>query len=314
MALPHISKSRMFWSRVATFWIPMTKYRRAIRGMIWMGVGNYFRVLRNDKTTHFPHELSVVAIIKDEGPYLKEWLDYHMLVGVEKFYIYDNESSDNTKQVLAPYIRRGIVEYTYLPGERQQNIAYIDAINRFSNDTRWLAIIDLDEFIVPVHNKTITEFLYTLPRNFGALVISWVIYGSAGHIKKPRGLVTANYKYHAARNWGVKSIVNPRLVVRQYNPHLNPVAGFIIDENGHRLGHIKQTTNPPSFNHIRCNHYVTKSFDEYRARCAKGSASVGKNHERKRWSIEKFNKYNQNDIYDDIMDKYIPLLKKSRRK
>lgn len=309
MALPNISKRRMFLSKLATFWIPIKAYRKALRGILLMGWRNYINVIRNDKVKKFPYELSIVAIMKNEGAYLKEWLDYHILVGVEKFYLYDNDSTDDTKQILKPYIKSGIVEYTYFPGTKQQNPAYIDAINRFSDETRWMAMIDLDEFIVPVRSKTITNFLHTLPRNFGALVLTWVMYGSAGHVKKPKGLVMENYKYHADRTRasGCKSIVNPRLVVRQRNPHINDVAGFLIDENGKKLGRIDQTYNPPSCNKIRCNHYITKSYEEFKARCNKGSAAG--NAAGKKWSEEKFNRFDTNDIYDPIMDKYIKKLK-----
>ena len=310
MALPNITKKRNFWSKFLTCWIPVKKYRKAIRGILLMGPSNYIRTVREDKKKKFPYELSIAAIMKDEGDYLKEWLDFHILVGVEKFYLYDNGSTDNTKEILKPYIKSGIVEYTYFPGERMQNPAYVDAINRFGNETRWMAIIDLDEFIVPVKNKTIVEFLHSLPINFGALVLTWVMYGSSGHVKQPKGLVIENFKYRAnrSRSSGCKSIVNPRLVVRQRNPHINEVAGFIIDENGKKLGVINQEHNPPSYNKIRCNHYVTKSYDEYKKRCNKGS--VGGNVAYKKWSQEKFEKYDTNDVYDDIMDKYIPELKK----
>jgi len=309
MALPNISKARSFWAKTITCWIPVKTWRKALRGIILMGIGNYIRVLRNDKKTTFPHELTIAAIMKNEGPYLKEWLDFHILVGVEKFYLYDNESTDNTRDVLAPYIARGIVEYTYFPGTKQQTPAYIDALNRFANDTRWMAVIDLDEFIVPVHTKTITELLYTLPRNFGALVITWMMYGSSGHVHAPGGLVIENYKYRAnsTRKSGCKSIVNPRLVVSWHNPHINAVAGFLVDENGRHLGRIDQTYNPPSHDKIRCNHYVTKSFDEFRTRCAKGSA--GGNTAKKAWTREKFDALDTNDIYDNIMDKYVSQLK-----
>ena len=310
MALPNITKTRKFFAKIVTFWIPIKKYRKVLRGILLMGIGNYVRVIKKEKTRKFPHELSVVTILKDEGEYLKEWLDFHILVGVEKFYVYDNGSTDNSKEVLEPYIQRGIVEYIYFPVYRMQNSAYIDAINRFSEESKWMAIIDLDEFVVPVQNKTITEFLYTLPRNFGALVMTWVMYGSSGHVKKPEGLVIENFKHRANRSRpaGCKSIINPRLIVRQYNPHINDFAGFIIDENAKKLGFIDQTNNPPSYEKIRCNHYFTKSYDEYKIRCEKGS--VGGNKERKKWSQEKFEKYDTNDVYDDIMDKYIPLLKK----
>ena len=311
MALPQITKQRMMFAKMATFWIPIKIYRKALRGILLMGIKNYIAVLRHDKTAKFENELAIAAIMKNEGPYLKEWLDFHLMVGVDKFYLYDNESTDDTEKILAPYIRRGVVEYTYFPGERQQSPAYIDALNRFSDKTRWMALIDLDEFIVPVNHKTIPEFLRTLPGNFSTLVLTWVMYGSSGHVKKPQGLVMENYKYHAdrRRQSGCKSIVNPRLVVQLGNPHINPVAGFIIDENGKKLGRINQTYNPPSYNKIRCNHYVVKSYEEYRARCMKGDAGAGSNSEFKKWSPEKFRQYDTNDIYDPIMDKWIARLK-----
>ena len=62
----------------------------------------------------FQYELSVVAIIRDEAIYMQEWLDYHILAGVDKFYIYDNGSKDNISEILQPYIDENIVEYCYI--------------------------------------------------------------------------------------------------------------------------------------------------------------------------------------------------------
>ena len=45
-------------------------------------------------------KLSVCAIIKNEDKYLIEWLIYYKMIGVTKFYIYDNNSSDNSKNIL----------------------------------------------------------------------------------------------------------------------------------------------------------------------------------------------------------------------
>ncbi|MBR7025230.1 MAG: glycosyltransferase family 2 protein, partial [Selenomonadaceae bacterium] len=49
----------------------------------------------------FLYDLAVVAIFKNEGHYLKEWLDYHLFAGVEHFYLYNNNSTDNYEEVLA---------------------------------------------------------------------------------------------------------------------------------------------------------------------------------------------------------------------
>ncbi len=92
-------------------------------------------------------DLAIVTIMKNEAPYVKEWLDYHILVGVHKFYIYDNDSTDNLKEVLAPYIKSGIVEYTFFTGAEQQLPAYNDCFEKHKDDVEWLAVIDADEFI-----------------------------------------------------------------------------------------------------------------------------------------------------------------------
>lgn len=309
MLLISLPPKRKFIATVLTFWIPVKSYRRAIRSILYMGLKEYKENKRFESENNFKYKLSIAAIMKNESAYLAEWIEFHKLVGVEKFYLYDNESTDNTHEVLSPYIESGLVEYIYFPGIGAQNWAYCDVITKKKNETKWLALIDIDEFIVPVKFETITEFIDTLPKNSAQLVISWVLYGSAGNIKKPDGLVIENYKYRGIKNWGIKSIVNPRLVIDQNNPHANEVAGFTVDENGSKLGRIDQTGNPPSFNKIRCNHYITKSFDEFQQRCAKGSASTGPNSEHKKWSLEKFDRNNINDVYDDIMDKYIQIIK-----
>src|SRR5687768_9080374 len=53
--------------------------------------------------------LSVCSIYRDHAEYLREWIEFHRLVGVERFFLYDNESSDDHREVLAPCVERGIV-------------------------------------------------------------------------------------------------------------------------------------------------------------------------------------------------------------
>ena len=57
----------------------------------------------------FKYKASLCLIFKDEAPYLKEWLEYHLLIGIDHFYLYNNNSSDNYLEVLGPYIEDGTV-------------------------------------------------------------------------------------------------------------------------------------------------------------------------------------------------------------
>lgn len=311
----HISnKNKHFWPTILTSLIPFRRIRRAWRGILTMGYFKYRKQLLNDKNKKFENTLSIAAIMKNEGPYLKEWLDFHILVGIDKFYLYDNGSTDNTTEILKPYIERGIVDYTYFPGRAKQRPAYYDVINKHADDTRWLALIDLDEFLVPVNHNTLPDFLHTLPR-FSQLIISWVDYGSNGHKTKPDGLVIENFTKHARDNWGVKSIINPRLITYLGNPHYNYVAGPTIDENGKKIGRINQEKNPTTINKIRCNHYITKSYDEYMARCNLGDAGSGEKIKTFGRDPEtNFHLFNKNDIYDPIMQKYVKKLKGASKK
>ena len=105
-------------------------------------------------------------------------------------------------------------------------------------------------------------------------------------------------------------LFNPRMILDMTNPHTSEVAGYTIDENGRKLGFINQTNNPPSCNIIRCNHYVTKSFDEFMTRCNKGDACYENMADSpKAQALNRFNIHNRNEVYDDIMDKYVEKLK-----
>ena len=305
------NKIRKILSILLTFWIPIKSYRRAFRGIIQFGIKNYFNVLKTDSITKFENELAIGAIMKDEGPYLKEWLDFHILIGVNKFYLYDNESTDNTKEILKPYIDKGIVEYHFIPGKGMQYTAYSEILAQHSNDCRWIAFIDLDEFLFSVNHKNIVEYLHTIKQDFAVLVVSWVLYGSSGHIRQPKGLITENYKYHRKNPSGVKSIVNPRLILN-LRIHICHVAGFIIDGNGKKLGRIDQENNPPSIDNIRINHYVTKSKEEFEKRIKRGGGVHGPDSNYIKKKQQKFIWYNTDTVYDDIMDKYIPILKKQK--
>ena len=49
--------------------------------------------------------LSICAIYRWEGPYLREWVAFHKLMGIERIYLYNNRSEDDGhREALAPYV------------------------------------------------------------------------------------------------------------------------------------------------------------------------------------------------------------------
>jgi hypothetical protein len=256
-----------------------------------------------------PLYLSVVAIVKNETPYIAEWIEYYRLVGVQKFFIYDNESTDNLRNFLESYIDKGIVEYTFFPGKRQQVIAYNDALQRYKYASFWLAFIDIDEFLVPVEAETITGFL----RDFDGvpgLEVNQVLYGSGGHKKMTDNLVIERFKDHSNLedivNLGVKTIVNPRHTFFMATAH---VAEYFDGERSvdtNKTKNIKASLDRHALHDkLRINHYACKSLEEFTSRIDLGRASsLGK------LSASEFGNRDRNEIQNDtIMDKYIQQIK-----
>ena len=211
--------------------------------------------------------LSIACMAKNEGRFLKEWIEYHRIVGVERFYFYDNESSDNTKEILDPYIQDGIVIYRYVVGRVMLSPVYQDAILKARGQSRWLAIVDLDEFIVPKEKDSVPEFLKDYEQ-YPAVGINRMQFDHNGHKIHPTehgGLVTANYtrvpkdpEHHC--RIGVKSIVNPNEVVYVSNPHYYYCKNAsTVSEDLEPCGHL---TKYYPISKIQINHYAIRSIED----------------------------------------------------
>ena len=91
--------------------------------------------------------LAIQAMFLNEARYLREWIEFHRLVGVERFFLYDHESTDGGAELLAPYVEEGIVvlhDWPVHPGLLEANQ---DCIERHCDDARWVAFMDIDEFL-----------------------------------------------------------------------------------------------------------------------------------------------------------------------
>ena len=92
------------------------------------------------------HHLSICAIYRDEAPYLREWVEFHRLVGVEHFYLYNNGSTDEHREALAPFLEEGVAEVLedFYPGQLG---AYQHCLEERRDESRWIAFVDIDEFL-----------------------------------------------------------------------------------------------------------------------------------------------------------------------
>ena len=280
--------------------IPQKMQRNRWRGILRYGLFRAAKLMWRMKRDDTPprYYLAVCAIAKNEGPYFKEWIEWHMSKGVEKFYIYDNGSSDNTREQLEPYIESGVVDYTWFPGQVQQLAAYDDCFDRHRLEARWIAVIDIDEFIVPVKDPSIPDFLHRMEK-FSAIEINWLVYGSGGAKNKTPGTMMERFKCHSLPdhilNRHVKSIVNPRRVFTMTGCHeAARISGYAADSHGNPIKKNFREREPQQ-DVIRINHYAVRSYEEFLEKQARGRASGTQ----KTVASEYFARYDLNDIKED---------------
>jgi hypothetical protein len=273
--------------------------------------------------------LSLVAIFRDEARFLKEWIEFYRMIGVEHFYLYNHLGTDNYQEVLQPYIDQGIVELYNITEEptnekgwyKIQTGAYSDIVKASADKTEWLMMIDTDEFLFPVKEKSLANALKAYDQ-YAALSVNWKMFGSGGVQRIPDNkllIETLLYKQDPQIvDLHVKTIVKPRYVrddVINLNPHypiLKP-GYYQITEN---FGYFSGPFAPEeSRNIFRINHYWARDLEFFyknkihrlHVGLSKGLSSEAEVAKRTQ-DLLNINK-SISTTYDDAILKYVPELR-----
>jgi hypothetical protein len=227
--------------------------------------------------------VGIAIIVKNEGPYLIEWLAHHSLMGFDHFYVVNNDSSDNTwplLQALSQTLPITCFSYATTPGIGPQLPVYEEIVRRHGHEVEWMAFLDADEFLWPSHHPdTVSDLLQaTLHANpdVGALALNWATYGSSMKVAEESGLVTERFLHHAPQqhhlNHHFKSIIRMEAFAGFVCPHscrLKPGYRYLHTDGTEKRDHFYAGQRNPSLSgdvcwtRFRINHYVIKSYAEY---------------------------------------------------
>jgi len=267
-----------------------------------------------------PYKFVLVAIAKNEGKYIEEWVAYHKALGFDFFYIADNGSSDNTPEILQRLDDQGVVSYTKWDHSNGAQISwYREVISHYGNQCQYMAFFDIDEFLA---EEAGTEALQEAERvlsspTVGALVINWKIFGSAGFQREQPGLVLSRFRMASkdsrAVNKHIKTIVKPEAVqslslhsarLRDGFCHKTPdgsEAVFIDDDP--KSGITETVCKGP----LRINHYNIKSFEEFvRIKMTRGRANLGPD------NIRPLKYFSGHDFNDDYQEPSLKRMKETK--
>lgn len=225
----------------------------------------------NKKTKKY--NCSICAIFKNEAPFLKEWMEYHLLIGIDHFYLYNNFSDDNYNEILLPYIEKGVIDLIDWPVQYGQLQAYKHCYETYKNDTEWIGYIDLDEFVCLKYEQNIKDWIKGY-KKYPSVLINWKFFGTSGRLQHdPDRLVIEQYtaSWSHLVNTG-KSFINTAYRFEVFTCHtfyaetsLVGIKTKILPVNEFkRFFHYWIPRTPlHAESKIQINHYYTRSYQQH---------------------------------------------------
>jgi glycosyltransferase involved in cell wall biosynthesis len=269
----------------------------------------------------YRYRLVVCAIVKNEMPYLLEWIAYHRIQGVEHFILFDNDSTDGTFETIRSLERVGLATCFRWPNRLRypgfddlQIGPQVPAYNfglRFAQSTefaKWIAFIDLDEFIVPTKG-TFSELLYKYD-NFAGLAISWLVFGSSGHRHYAQGLVLERFNRCSqtsfTANTHVKCCVQANSIERANTHVCYPNKGQIVRSNYCEINYDKDGLEGIFLgDDVVINHYFVKSYEEWQTKCRRGRATRALGDAQRFRDDRMFHEYDRNEESDSRVTRFV---------
>ncbi|MCR5564047.1 MAG: glycosyltransferase family 92 protein [Desulfovibrio sp.] len=219
--------------------------------------------------------LALCCTVKDEAPFIKEWIAYHALLGVEHFIICDDVSALPVSSVLEGWAAPAAVTIIRHEEPKTQQQTYGECLARFGTRFCWIGFLDMDEFVrigpPPSREADLRVFLSDY-EPYAGLAMNWRMFSWNGHETRPDGLVMANYTACLGDDIHLKCFVRPRQVLHCANPHAFIVkqgsymvdAGLIPVPNGYPFA-------PPQTESCAINHYYYKSRQCFAEKIRRGN-------------------------------------------
>lgn len=215
----------------------------------------------------------ICAIAKDEEAYIDEWIAYHLKLGFDAIYVYDNSDTCTLRRLPDAWGDR--VRVIHFPGKACQMPAYDNFIATYKHAHTWAAFLDVDEFVVLRKHPDIKSLLRERCC-CGALCLNWLLFGSSGHAEYAPEPVLKRFQRRDARpNPHVKSIVRLRDAVVMTNAHAPALTmgRWARDTSGRAVAGALHHQGPSDVAAV--HHYFTKSRGEFAAKRARGRSDNG---------------------------------------
>ena len=282
-----------------------------------------------EKNLEEKYSVVLVAILKGEDQFVEEWVSYHRILGVDHFYLYDNESSLPLQKILNAH-KDYVTVIPWLEDKisNRQSLAYTHFITTYGDKTTWAGFIDGDEFVVTKRHPNLKSFLLSHDL-VDSVALNDFIFGNNGYYEVPKNLIIESLTRRSvepsqhlkcfSKTASIKSVASPHYQL------LNPGAKR-VDSIGNTLPTYPEQDIPMAFNkdnkesrEVACiYHYKARSFTTWMNRTSRGRATCFKDELKNHWTFENeacFKKYHDfilketHQVEDTYMLRFVPEIK-----
>ncbi|WP_282603891.1 glycosyltransferase family 2 protein [Paracoccus sp. PARArs4] len=234
---------------------------------------------------------TVVTTMRNEAPFILEWVAYHRLIGFDNILAYSNDCEDGTDAILDRLQGMGLVAHVPNPRRGKKPVQWT-ALKRAENHpyvkhSDWLYVADCDEFLnIHVGSGKVDDLIEARPEADGFL-LSWRMFGSGGIIQFKDELMTRQFTRCApdALVWPWRavqfkalyrtSLDRLKLGVHRPKPRKGTEeAGMTwVDDNGAILPNVLGTVVPKTgqrYGLAQINHYAVGSAESFIVKSARG--------------------------------------------
>ncbi|AMY68553.1 glycosyltransferase family 2 protein [Frigidibacter mobilis] len=275
-----------------------------------------------------PHgQVTAVSMMKDEGPFVLEWIAHHLAVGFTDILVYTNDCSDGTDDMLIrleqlglAHHRRNVIPEGLRPQPSALNYAQEDPVVQAAD---WLMVFDADEFLsIRYGDGTLDDLIAAaVAQEANGIVITWRIFGSGGVIDWSRAPVTEQYLMAAPttwnKGWGVKTLfrfdadywklgihrpkLKNKVIDTAFPDHVKWLngSGKVMDDYFKFRG-WRSITRTVGYDWVQLNHYAVKSVESYAIRRLRGNV----NNKADKYNPDYWALQDRNEVRDDTMLRY----------
>lgn len=249
-------------------------------------------------------KIALCCMGKCENDYIGEWVGYHLDLGFDKIYIYDNNdmNGERFEDKIYDYIRSGQCELIDYRGRKCcQEEAYHDCYVNHNDDYDWIAVFDIDEFLTLKKHKNVKEFLYDDKYlDYQVIHLNWMCYGDNEMLdtdgRSCRQRFTAPLPYDMRRFKDFPENNHIKSIVRGGLKHINwrfithtPWCFYKCCDGQGKECNVRSPYNPYNFDVAYFRHYYTKTIGEWvRVKMARGYGDMDDDTAKKKLGLDVF--------------------------